>query len=372
MTGFSTKTDIAANEWAINDSVMRLREWGTDTVRMLPQPTSDWMPVYEWTVGSADTCAFQLDDPTGRISRLHARLVRERSRWLLRDLGSKNGIRLDGASHPEIVLEPGAEIGIGGVTLIAESLHSIKLRGFLARLLGWRADRIEVIDHALRSIRMAVTQRAALVLLGDGDLVPIARALHRRTLGAHRPFIVCDPRRRQGRGNVRSAENYAIGMLAFVAAAGGSLCVRSVRLPEDFGSVLAAFRAPASRVQLMACGQPSKDYEPYLAAPITVPPLTSRPDEIDRIISEYAEDAVAELGARSGFLAADHAWVQMHSASSLPDIEKATLRLVAIRESRNLSAAAARLRMAPVSLSRWIGRRKLPSSAGGGLAPGHK
>jgi len=44
----------------------------------------------------------------------------------------------------------------------------------------------------------------------------------------------------------------------------------------------------------------------------------------------------------------------------LPDIEKATLRLVAIRESRNLSAAAARLGMAPVSLSRWIGRRKLP------------
>jgi hypothetical protein len=44
----------------------------------------------------------------------------------------------------------------------------------------------------------------------------------------------------------------------------------------------------------------------------------------------------------------------------LPDIEKATLRLVAIRESRNLSSAAARLGMAPVSLSRWIGRRKLP------------
>jgi len=41
-------------------------------------------------------------------------------------------------------------------------------------------------------------------------------------------------------------------------------------------------------------------------------------------------------------------------------IEKATLRLVAIRESRNLSSAAAPLGMAPVSLSRWIGRRKLP------------
>ena len=44
----------------------------------------------------------------------------------------------------------------------------------------------------------------------------------------------------------------------------------------------------------------------------------------------------------------------------LAEIEKATLRLVAIRSSRNVSAAAARLGMAPVSLSRWIGRRTLP------------
>jgi FHA domain len=361
MTGVSTKSDPAANEWMIDDSVIHLREWGTDTVRLLPQlAINEWMPVKEWSVGSADTCAIQLDDPTGRISRLHARLVRESSKWRLCDLGSKNGIKLDGASHPEIVLEPGAEITIGGVTLIAESPRSIKLRGFLARLLGWQPDRIAVIDHALRSIRMAVTRRAALVLLGDSDLVLIARAIHRRSVGADRPFIVCDPRRRPGKGNVRSAETYDAGMTAFAAATGGSLCARSLRLPKDFADVLATFRAPTSRVQLVICGQPSEAYDQYLAAPITVPPLTSRPDEIDRIITEYAEDAVAALGARTSFLPADHAWVQLHSASSLLDIEKATLRLVAIRESRNLSHAAARLGMAPVSLSRWIGRRKLP------------
>jgi hypothetical protein len=40
--------------------------------------------------------------------------------------------------------------------------------------------------------------------------------------------------------------------------------------------------------------------------------------------------------------------------------EKATLRLVAIRASRNMSGAAERLGMAPVSLSRWLDRRKLP------------
>lgn len=38
----------------------------------------------------------------------------------------------------------------------------------------------------------------------------------------------------------------------------------------------------------------------------------------------------------------------------------ATLRLGAIRESRDLSSAAARLGVVRISLSRWIGRRKLP------------
>ena len=253
----------------------------------------------------------------------------------------------------------GDEIGIGGLTLIAESSRSIELREFLSRLLGWRGQRIEVVDHALRSIRIAATRRTALMLRGDGDLVPIARAIHRRAFGGDRSFIVCDPRRRQSKATVRSPENYETGMSAFEAATGGSLCVRSLRLPKDFGTVVTALRAPGPQVRLIICAQATAEYEKYLA--VTIPPLITRSDEIDRIITEYAQDAITELRApRTGFLPADRNWVRMHSASSLPDIEKATLRLVAIREARNLSDAAARLGMAPVSLSRWIGRRKLP------------
>jgi hypothetical protein len=356
MSPASTKTDAAATEWSIDDIVMRLRLWGTDTIRVLPAP-----PVSEWTVGSASTCALRLDDPSGRVSRLHASLVRDLSRWVLRDLGSKNGIRLDGARRAAITLEPGAEIGIGGLTLIAESGRSIALRGFLARVLGWRSDRLEVIDHALRSIRMAATHRMALVLCGDGDLVPMARSIHRHALGVDRPFIVCDPRRRAGEATVRSAANCESGMQGLVAATGGSLCVRSQRLPRDFTAVVAALRDPACQVQLVVCTEEPADCEPYLAVPIVVPPLARRADELDRIIAEYAEDAIAELGAaRNGFGPVDRAWVRRHSAGTLPDIEKGTLRLVAIRASRNISNAAARLGMAPVSLARWIGRRELP------------
>lgn len=354
--GGSTRTDVAASEWAINDLVMRLRPWASDRFCKLPTP-----PVSDCTVGSAASCAVRLDDPSGRVSRVHATLIHDRTRWLLRDLGSKNGVRLDGARRAEIVLEPGIEIGIGGLTLIAESSRSIALREFLARLLGWRSDRNPVVDHALRSIRMAATRRAALVLCGDGDLVPTARSIHRHALGSDRPFIVCDPRRRRGKATVRSAENYEAGLPALAAARGGSLCVRSRRLPRDFDQVVAALRDPDAGVQLVVCAGPSEQGAPYLAAPITVPALAGRAGELDRIITEYAEDAVVELGApRTGFLPADRAWVREHAGSSLPEIEKATLRLVALRHSRNLSNAAAWLGMAPVSLSRWIGRRKMP------------
>jgi hypothetical protein len=50
-----------------------------------------------------------------------------------------------------------------------------------------------------------------------------------------------------------------------------------------------------------------------------------------------------------------------HSASSASEIEKGTHRLLTIRQyDNNITAAARSLRMAPISLSRWIGRRALP------------
>ncbi|HEX3759813.1 MAG TPA: FHA domain-containing protein [Kofleriaceae bacterium] len=356
MKGLSTKTDPAASEWGIDDLVMRLRAWGTDLISMLPAS-----PVSGWMVGAGPGCALRLHDPSGQVSRIHASLIHDQARWLLRDAGSKNGMRLDGARRAEIILEPGVEIGIGGLTLIAESRRSIALRGFLARMLGWRGDRTAVVDHALRAVRMAVTRRAPLVVCGEGDLVPIARSLHRRALGDERPFVVCDPRRRRSKATVRSAENHETGLQALAAAWAGSLCVRNRRLPRDFDEVIAVLRLPETRVHLVLCAGHTDDCRSYLATPIIVPPLAGREIELDRIIEEYAEDAIVDLGApRVGFLAIDHEWVREHGATSLTEIEKATLRLIALRDSRTLSHAAARLGMAPVSLSRWIGRRKMP------------
>jgi hypothetical protein len=233
------------------------------------------------------------------------------------------------------------------------------LRAFLARMLGWSNER--AVELALRSVALALDHRATLLLCGEGDMVPIARALHRRTLGPDSPFIVCDPRRGMKAASVRSPESRASGVAAFEAAIGGSLCVRMRRWPEDFPALVARLRG-ADDVLCVLCAGQLADHPPLiLPAPLAVPPLAERSSELDRIIAEYAGDAIAELAApAASFTADDHEWVRDHAATSLAEIEAATLRLVAFYTSRNLSHAAERLGMAPVSLSRWLDRRELP------------
>jgi hypothetical protein len=202
------------------------------------------------------------------------------------------------------------------------------------------------------------------VLSGDAELVAIAHSIHRCALGAKRPFVACDPRRRTSKESVRAVENHAQGMLALEAARGGSLCVLGSRLPRDFSQVLRTLREPDTRVQLVYCSNKRESSDGLLATPIDIPPLAHRAAELPRIVDEYARDAIAELGTtRAAFTQHDHAWVMEHAAGSLGEIEKATLRLTAIRMSGSVGRAAARLGMAHVSLARWIGRRKLPMAA---------
>lgn len=139
--------------------------------------------------------------------------------------------------------------------------------------------------------------------------------------------------------------------------------MRALSLPRDLSSMLALVRNPGASVQLIICADARFDTDPFLAlpVPILVPSLITRMSEVPRIIDEYAADAIKELGAREEcFTETDRQWVLEHCQLTLAEIEKATLRIVAIRMSRNRSRAAERLGMAPVSLTRWIGRRELP------------
>jgi hypothetical protein len=350
----ATKTDLGLDGWMIDDEIVRLREWGTDRSHPLP---SD--PTSEVTIGSSEVCSLRLSDPSGRLSRQHAQLSRDSVRWVARDLDSKNGLRVDGIRRPKAVLEPGSELGLGGITLIAESPRLIALRGYLARILGWSDDRAETVDVALRSMRLSASRRAALALCGEGDLIPVARGLHRYSLSTERPFVLCDPRRRPTEDHA-ALENYTSAMSALRAAVGGSICVWLKRLPPDFAELTAALRDPGTRVQLIACGLRPPDRNDLVSAPIEVPPLSTRADELERIIDEYAHEAGQILGIEQTFSTVDRDWVLRNSATSLPEIEKGTLRLVALRDAGNVARAASKLGMAHASLGEWIGRRRLP------------
>ena len=228
-----------------------------------------------------------------------------------------------------------------------------ELRRFLARILGWSDEHRAAIEHALRSIQLAITYRAALVLLGDPvDAVPIAEALHRRTLGAARPFVL-QARRRTDRES---------GAAAVQAARGGSLCVIRDELPRDFSSVVPMVRDPAAGVQLIVCGNVSHARHPFLVlpVPIQVPPLAARASDLPRIVEEFAHDAIATLGAfQRDFTDADRGWVVEHAATEWAEIERATMRIVALRNSSTITEAAERLGMVPVTLRKWIHNRKL-------------
>lgn len=353
-TALQTKSDAAGDDWAITDAVVRLRQWGTDRMHALPTA-----PATEWIIGSTDACWLHLKDPKGRVSRRHAALRRDGDRWLIIDLGSKNGMKVDGVQRESVVLEPGAEIWIGGVTLLAESARLAALRSYLGRILGWKTRQTRAVDFALRSVRMAAARRSALVLCGEDDLVLLARSLHRRALGPDRPFIVCDPRRKQSKDTVRNSENYTEAMPAMLAATRGSLCIWNHKRPRDFREMKLALEDPDIRVHLIVCARDPSEADMFGTTAITIPRLADRPDELTLIVEEYWKDAASELGlVHPAFTAADNDWVLKHETASLPEIEKATMRLLALRQAGgSIGRAAARLDMARQSLHDWIERR---------------
>jgi hypothetical protein len=340
-------------ELAFGGQVIRLREWGTDCTYELPS-----RPSRGWCIGASSTCPLRLTDPD--VALKHAELFDERGQWHIRDLPGTTGIRQDGEPRKEFVLTPGVEISIGVTTLIAESERSIAFREFCARLLGWGTGRMCAVDQALRALRLAAARRSTLVLQGDEDPVPLAHALHRRVLGPAARFIVCDPRRREVRASSRSPANVRSAVMALEDAAGGSLCVRSRRLPDDLPELTKLLDAGARRVQLIVCmDSHERSRRVAYPMPIEVPPIGIREIELPRIIQAYAEDALTELCATpSCFSREDHDWVS-HKARSLSEIEKATLRIVALNKAGNLHRAARLLGMAGVSLSRWLGRREV-------------
>ena len=67
------------------------------------------------SIGRSRECDIVVDDPN--VSRKHAEVRRTIDGWTVVDLGSTNGIKVNGRRVRDAVLSPGDEITLGLVTL---------------------------------------------------------------------------------------------------------------------------------------------------------------------------------------------------------------------------------------------------------------
>ncbi|MEJ7602004.1 MAG: FHA domain-containing protein [Kofleriaceae bacterium] len=341
----STNADPTGTGWAINDLVVRLRLLGSERA-------FDLSSARQWVVGASPECTIQLDDPSGRVSRRHAVLHREGDTWLVRDLGSTNGIRHDGEATRAFSLSPGAEIELGGIAMIAESARSIELHALLRRVLGWSLRCLADVDRALGVVRDMANLRTGLILRGEGSLVGAARRLHHLVLGPERPFVL----RKGDEMGIHAAERAVSGVLCFDADA----------LPPDLREVVASLRLPETRVRLIVCARTAESSAEVATivprvATLWIPPLAERGDEMEQLLEAYGRDAVTVLDAAElGFRQHDLKWVRASGIRTLEEIEEVTYRLVALR-NWGVTAGAERLGITHGALSRWARRRKIPT-----------
>lgn len=349
-------TSPAGGAW-FRDNVVQLREWRTNQVHRLPP-----VPVQECTIGSARTCFIQLADDSNQVSRLHARLVPDYGRWRLMDMGSTNGILVEGHQSPEVVLQPGLEVRLGGVTLLAESVLMIELRKFLSRLLGWNAAAQDSVNVALRTLRQVNAGDAPLLLCGDGDLSEVARELHVRSPRQGQPFVVCDPKQKSAPRTARQPATEPTATASLATAARGTICFRSTRLPQDFAALSLSRRSQSALAQVIICAGGLDEAGAFRAAPLPIPSLRLRKAELGRIIDEYAKDACSWIQGASKLALApqDRDWIADYSSDSFAEIEKGASRLIAFRVAGTALGAASLLGIHHSSLLRWIGRRELP------------
>ncbi len=105
------KAAITAVTWISRLGADIQAAWETGRMPVIALPEHQSRPV---TIGRAPDCDCHLAEPS--VSRRHASVRRAGARWLLRDLGSSNGTRVNGVRvTEETEVRPGDQLNLGGV-----------------------------------------------------------------------------------------------------------------------------------------------------------------------------------------------------------------------------------------------------------------
>lgn len=343
----TTVTEGSFSPRLTDDDVVQLREWGTDITHPLPNaprpaPDSPGESRMHWYVGSSESCIVQLHNPKRLISRRHAMLSRDSVGWNLLRL-SHNTLRVDGIQQNSTALAPGVEIEIGDTLLVAESRRCIRLRDYIHRILGWAAERQDVVDHALRAIRLSARTGAKLVLRGEGDLVGVAFEIHTRLHGETYPFVLCGAASPWVAANMRRIAETAKGLEALIAARGGTLCVQGRQNLGDYLRMAHLLRSPTARIQTVLCSEQRQGAHEYPSGfTIDLPSLSARRDELERVVLDYCADAAIALGLRDpAEILQIRVLVIKNASATVGEIAAAAYRLVAERVGGNLPTRVA-------------------------------
>jgi len=87
---------------------------GQELGQLVPVGGGDPIPLQSdtITIGRRATCDIRLD--FSNVSGMHCELSFKQGIWNVRDLGSSNGIKINGERTMSGILRPGAELGIAG------------------------------------------------------------------------------------------------------------------------------------------------------------------------------------------------------------------------------------------------------------------
>ena len=294
-------------------------------------------------IGSAPNCQVVLHDRT--VSAQHAEVALTPQGYVLRDLGSKNGVRLNRWVVREIVLGHGLRLNLGETTLLFSSLGR-RCRVPLAA--PTQVGELLAYSWSMRAVVAQLQQLAptAINVLVEGETGTgkelAARALHDLSPRRAQPFVVVDcgalpPQLGAAelfgheRGSFTGADSRRPGLCE--QADGGTLFLDEIgELPAELQAALAGamerrrirriggdsdiavdFRVIAATNRNLAEEVRASRFRQelyYRVASVTVrlPPLRERHDDIEPLAHEFAREESVVLSPEVIEILKSHSW----------------------------------------------------------------